>query len=135
VNPIIQTPVANPTAWTVQPSGIEPVPNGSYFAEFVSVEPFSNAEKGIENKVRFSWKVLGGPQAGRNITALCDVRFTPATHAGRLVTGMAGRPLQVGENVLTLVDTFVGKRFLAVVSPGPKGGKPSVQSAAATPEM
>jgi len=79
VNPIIQTPVANPTAWTVQPSGIEPVPNGSYFAEFVSVEPFSNAEKGIENKVRFSWKVLGGPQAGRNILpcAMSGSRLQP----------------------------------------------------------
>jgi len=119
----------------VQAGGIEPVPLGSYFTEFTSAEMFSMPEKDIENKIKWQWEVVSGPQKGKRISALTDARITPQTHAGRLLTGMAGRALAVGEDVNALIAGFMGKRFLCTHQGGPKGGKPSVQSVSPPPDM
>jgi len=122
-------------AMVVQAGGIEPVPLGSYFATFVSAEPFSMPEKGLENKIRWQWRVANGPHKDKIISALTDARVTPQTHAGRLLSGMAGRTLTPGEDVNALIASFVGKRFLSSIAPGPKGGRPSVQSVSPPPDM
>jgi len=119
----------------VQAGGIEPVPLGGYFAQFLRAEPFSMPEKEIENKLRWQWEVVSGSQQGKLISALTDARITSQTHAGRLLTGMAGRALTVGEDVNALIMSFMGKRYLCTHQNGPKGGKPSVQSVSPPPEM
>jgi hypothetical protein len=121
--------------WTVRASGIEPLPVGTYYAKFVGDEDFSHPEKGIEAKWKWTWEIASGPHKGKSATALTDQKLTPATHAGRLIGGMAGRPLQPGEDVQALVQGFVGKTWAITIQPGPKGGKPGVQSATPPPEM
>jgi len=142
VNPIPSSPTPTPTppppatsAWTVQASGIEPLPPQSYFAGFVGVEDFSNADKGITDKWKWTWRVESGVHKGKFATALTDRRLTPNTHAGRLIAGMAGRQLQPGEDVAALVKSFVGRVWCVTIAPGPKGGRPSVQNVSPPPEM
>lgn len=119
------TPVpvpANPSPWIVQASGADPVPVGSYLAVFRSADDFSNPEKGVLDKWKWTWEIQKGAHAGKTPTALTDKRLTVGTHAGRLIGGMAGRPLQPGEDVESLVKSFIGKMYLVSVQPGPKGG-------------
>lgn len=130
------TPVpSSPSPWTVQASGIEPLPVGTYYARFVGVADFDNVEKGIADKWRWTWEIASGSHKGKPATALTDRKLTAANHAGRLVTGMAGRPLQPGEDVQALVASFAGKTWAVTVQLGPKGGKAAVQSATPPPEM
>jgi len=119
----------------VQAGGIEPVPLGSYFAQFLRAEMFSMPEKDITDKIKWQWEVASGSMKGKLISALTDARVTPQTHAGRLLTGMAGRALAVGEDINALIMSFMGKRYLCSHQGGPKGGKPSVQSVSPPPEM
>lgn len=114
-------------------SNADPLPPASYFAVFETVTPFSNDK--VSDKLRWVWRVVSGPHAGRESTALTDVRVTVHNHAGRLVSGMAGRVLQSGEDVSELLATFIGKKYLVTVAPGPKGGKASVQNVTPLPEM
>ncbi len=122
-----------PNAFVVQAATAEPLPVNSYFATFKTVEPFSNAS--IVDRWRWSWEVVTGNHKGRLATALTDQRITALNHAGRLLSGMLGRPLQPGEDLSALIESFKGKKFLVVVANGPKGGKPSVQSVSQPPEM
>jgi len=124
----------NPNSFVVQASGVEPLPNGAYLAEFISVAQFTN-DKITEPRFKWAWKVATGPQSGREATALTDVKIICHTHAGRLIAGMSGHPLVVGDDVSSLIDGFKGKRFMVTISPGPKGGKPSVQTVSLPPDM
>lgn len=129
------TPV-NPFADVqVLASGAEPIPVGSYFTVFRGVEVFSNSK--VEGKLRFAWEIVTGPMKGKTATALTDMKLTPITHAGRLISGLVGRPLQPGEDasaLWTAVQSAIGKKFLVSVQPGPKGGKQSVQVVSTPPE-
>ena len=63
--------------------------------------------------------------------------LTPNTHAGRLISGLVGRPIVPGEDVNNLwaeMQQAVGKKWAVTVAPGPKGGKPSVQQVSLPPE-
>lgn len=139
MNPVPSSPIPTPTPppttspWTVQASGNEPLPVGSYFAGFLSVEDFSNDK--VADKWKWVWRIETGAHKGKLASALTDRKLTPGTHAGRLISGMAGRPLQPGENVLALIEGFKGKLWCIGIAPGPKGGKPSVQSVSPPPEM
>jgi hypothetical protein len=123
------------SAFVVQSASVEPLPVGSYFTMFKSVEPFSNASGTVKDKWRWAWEVVSGTHKGKMATALTDQKLTAMNHAGRLVSGMAGRGLQANEDVSALLASFVGKPFLVSVATGPKGGKPSVQSVSQPPEM
>ena len=130
------TPLPLPLpALVVQAGGLEPVPLGSYFATFLSAEPFSMPEKGIEGKIKWQWRVVSGPHKDKILSALTDARVTPQTHAGRLLSGMAARTLTPGEDANLLISSLMGKRFLCGQACGPKGGKPSVQSVSLPPDM
>ncbi len=126
------TPAAD--AWVVKPSGTEPLPVGPYQAGFLGVADYSNPDKGIADKWQWTWEVVTGPHKGKKATAMTDRRLTPATHPGRLLTGMLGRPLVAGEDLKAAVDGLAGQPSLIRVAPGPKGGRPSVQSADRPPE-
>lgn len=116
-----------PNPFVVRASGNEPLPNAAYLAEFVSVSAFAN-DKITEPRWRWVWRVSKGQYAGREATALTDAKITLQNHAGRLIAGMNGKPLATGDDVSGLIDSFKGRQFLVVVSGGPKGGKPSVQT-------
>ena len=119
--------------WVVKASGGEPLPPGVYTARFVAVEPFENLEKGITGKWKWTWEIASGPHKGTVGSALTDQSISPNTHSGRLVAGMAGRPIVCGDNVKALVDNAIGKTYMVRQAAGPKGGKPSVQSADVPP--
>lgn len=123
----------NVNSFIVQASASEPLPNGAYIGEFITVAPFSNDK--IKDRWKWSWRVLSGTHLGREATALTDTKITQHTHSGRLLTGMAGRNLVAGEDLTSLIAGLTGKRFLVTISPGPKGGKPSVQTVSLPPEM
>ena len=135
MNPNPSSPSPTPSPWTVQASGGEPLPVGTYYAKFLGVEDFSNPDKGVVDKWKWVWEIASGAHKGKPATALTDRKLTAANHAGRLITGMACRPLQPGEDVQALVTSFVGKTWAITVQPGPKGGKAAVQSATPPPEM
>lgn len=128
------TPAADP--WTVQASGGSLLPVGPYMAVFQGVAdyPLTKADGTTEMRWRWTWEVASGTHKGRTASALTDQRVTTATHPGRLLTGMLGRPLTPGESLRAAVDGAKGKPFLIRVAPGPKGGKESVQSADRPPE-
>ncbi|MCZ2344104.1 MAG: hypothetical protein LC104_20270 [Bacteroidales bacterium] len=134
-NPSSPNPI-NPFAGIeVKASGAEPLPVGPYVAVFRSLEPFSNDR--VSNKLRFVWEVATGNHKGKTASALCDPNLTPNSHAGRLIGGLVGRPLQPGEDVAALwtaVQAAVGRRFMVTVQSGPKNGKPSVQMVSLPPE-
>jgi len=126
--------VPNPNPFVWQASGVEPLPNGSYLCEFKGMAVFAN-EKVVDPRWRWVWRVTSGSQSGREATALTDCRLTAQTHAGRLVTGMAGRQMAPGEDVSALIESLKNKRYMVTVAIGPKGGKASVQTVSAPPEM
>ena len=109
------------------------MPPGVYTARFVSVEPFTNLEKGIDGKWKWQWEIGIGVHKVKIASALTDQSISPNTHSGRLVAGMAGKPISHGDNVKAMVDAAVGKTYMIRQSAGPKGGKPSVQSADVMP--
>lgn len=123
----IKNDVVDP--WVVKASGGEPLPVGVYTARFVKVEPFENLEKGILAKWKWQWEIASGVHKGKVASALTDQSISPHTHSGRLVAGMAGRQIVYGEALKALVEGFVGKTYMVRQAAGPKGGKPSVQSA------
>lgn len=115
--------------WVVKASGGEPLPVGLYTATFTKVEAFENAEKGIVAKWKWQWTIASGVHKGKIGSALTDQSISPHTHSGRLVAGMAGLAIAYGDNVKAMVDAFVGQTYMVRQAAGPKGGKPSVQSA------
>jgi hypothetical protein len=120
--------------WIVQaPKQITPVPVGFHTGAFAGVDDVKLQDGSL--KWRFSWEVKAGPEQGKVASALVNQGINPNTHAGRLIAGLLGRPIVVGENVKTAIDGCRGKTFLVSVQPGPKGGKPSVQSVGLPPQM
>ncbi len=125
------TEAANP--WIVQaPKQSAQVPIGFYTAAFNGVEEVKLQDGSL--KWRFAWEVKTGPEQGKQASALVDRSINPNTHAGRLIAGLLGRAIIVGENVQASVDACKGKTYLVSVQAGPKGGKPSAQSVGKPPE-
>lgn len=120
--------------WMVKASGNEPQPCGPYNAKFVKVEAFDKPESNVVNKWRWEWEISSGAHKGKIASALTDQVITTANHPGRLIAGMAGRPLVANEDLQELIGGFVGQSFMLRQAAGPKGGKPSVQSVDLPPE-
>jgi hypothetical protein len=122
---------ANP--WVVQaPKQSEPVPTGFYTGPFQGIE---DAEVNAETKWRFVWEVATGDHKGKKATALCDRAINKNTLPGRLISGLLGRDLVVGENIQAAIGGCVGQTYLVSVQAGPKGGKPGVKSVGLPPKM
>src|SRR5665213_3036181 len=84
-------------AWVVQaPKQIEQVPDGNHYADYNGI-----VDVLIENdpKWRFEWVVKTGAEKDKVASALCDPNINPNTLCGRLIAGLLGRPIVVGENV------------------------------------
>jgi hypothetical protein len=109
------------------------VPIGFYSAAYKGVEEVKLPDGSL--KWRFAWEVKAGPETGHVASALVDRSISPNTHAGRLIAGLLGRAIVVGENVQDAIDACKGKVYAVSVQQGPKGGKPSVQSVGQPPAM
>lgn len=119
--------------WVVEaPKAYEAIPNGAYMVEFKGVEFL---ELNGDPKVRLSWEVKSGPQAGKAATALADKSINKNKESGRLLSGLLGRDIVIGENVMEALDACVGKTYMIVFGPGQKGGKPAVRSCSNIPAM
>jgi hypothetical protein len=130
----------NTNPWVVQQAGGQPpLPRGNYFADFAGAEIVQIPERqGSDvkvNRIRFTWKVTTGTEAGKMASTLTEPDIRPTTKAGRLISGMIGRNVVPGEDVQALVMSQKGKTFLVGVGPGPKGGKDSVQTVGPKPQM
>jgi hypothetical protein len=129
--------------WVVQAPKpkYEELPVGMYASEFAKVEEVVMDTKFITKagddgkRWRWSWCVATGQHTGKCASALTDKNLNPNSQAGRLIRGLLGRDLQVGENVKASIDACVGKRYLVQVAPGLRGGKPAVRSVNVPPEM
>ena len=120
--------------WVVQaPKQFKDQPIGFHLADYQGVE-----EKPLQQgeiKWRFSLKVKSGEHAGNIISALTDRDINSNTLPGRLISGLLGRELKVGENVKAALDSCIGKTYMVNVAAGPKGGKPGVKSIGKPPAM
>ncbi|MFO0852267.1 MAG: hypothetical protein U0871_27440 [Gemmataceae bacterium] len=129
----------NPNPWVVQQGGGQaPLPRGMYIAEFVNAElvkvPERQGSTVLMDRIRWTWKVATGTHAGKLATPITDPSIKPTNKAGRFISGMAGRDIQMNENVLPLIESFKGKRYAITVAPGPQGGKEGVQAVGPIPE-
>lgn len=127
--------MAEVNPWIVKaPKQMEQVPCAMYSVAFKGCEDFVMPRDGAK-KWRFSWEVRTGEQAGKLATALTDQDISAKTLPGRLIAGLLGRPIVIGEDVQAAVAECVGKPYLVSVEPGPKGGKPGVKSCGKPPQM
>jgi hypothetical protein len=115
------------------PKQIEQVPVGTYSAKFAGVVEFK-LDTG-EDKLRWSWKVVGGEHAGKDASALTGRTINERTHAGHLISGLLGRKPAQGEDVKQAIDACKDKCYLIGVLVGPKGGKPAVRMVGPMPSM
>ena len=132
LNPQTINPFAN---MQIKASAFDPLPKGIYSADFGGVEPFSNDK--VTDKLKWKWTIKTGVHNGREATAMTGQDLTPNTHTGRLLSGVIGRELVPGEDMLKiwdLVTCAIGKRYMVDFRPGPKNGKASVQSVSLQPE-
>jgi hypothetical protein len=120
--------------WVVQaPKQTEQVPDGAYVGPFKGVEEVNLPDGSF--KWRFPWEVQTGAHKGKIASALTDRSINPNTLPGRLISGLLGRAIVAGENVKDAVNACVGKTFMVVVQPGPKGGKSGVKSVSQPPAL
>jgi hypothetical protein len=96
------------TRFVVKPAGPPP---GSYRARFVGVEQTNHIEFGPG--LRFVFEILSGPHAGLRASRVTPAAPTLTNAAGRMLSGLAGRPLRADEAVDA--DAFVGREYLLTV--------------------
>lgn len=97
-------------------SGSCDVPPGMYRAPFVRYEetaPHPEFGRGV----KFAFKIDGGEEA----TRICSIEKPPTARnsLGRILSGLLGRPLEVGERLN--VDACIGKQYLIQVEAAPGG--------------
>ena len=103
---------------TILPGG---VPVGIYQARFLSVEPTpADSAKGYGPGLRWTWEILSGPQAGQKASRTTTATPSQKNAAGKIISGLLGRPLQTGENVD--IGSLIGRPYLIVVAEGQSGG-------------
>ena len=74
------------------------IPAGSYRAEFVGAEEYSeNAEK-YGPGVLLRWQVTDGPEAGNETSRICSAKMTPRTALGKFAVALKGGPIAPGES-------------------------------------
>ncbi|MBX9654743.1 hypothetical protein K2Y11_14095 [bacterium] len=96
------------------------VPAGAYTARFVSVEPTpADPQKGYGPGLKWTWEVIAGAQAGQKTSRTTTATPSPKNAAGKIISGLLGRPLQTGENIDT--GGLIGRPYLIVVAEGQTG--------------
>jgi hypothetical protein len=97
------------------------VPAGSYTGTFSGIEPApEDKERGYAAGTRWKFTISTGPYAGRMIGRITRDTPNPNNVGGKILAGLVGRPLKEGEPID--VSAFIGKPYMLVYGPGPKGG-------------
>ena len=125
----------NNNPWIVQaPSkGYEALPVGAYVGKFTGT--VEHPLQGGELRWKWRWEVTAGEHKGKEANCLTECKVNELIKSGRLIAGMLGRPLVVGEDPKAALDACMGQTYMVSVAPGPKGGKPCVQMVAQMPTM
>lgn len=100
-------------------------PVGNYRATFEGVEKTTHEEFG--EGLRWSWKVIDGPQAGVIATRTTSPKPTTGNAAGKLIAAMTGVTLAGGQKAS--VRDCVGKVFLISVQATKSGTGTRVETA------
>jgi hypothetical protein len=74
----------------------EPLPPGLYVGKLLDIESRESANGEYR---RWSWEVLEGPDAGRNVYANTSTNFGPQAKARQWVENILDRELEAGEQV------------------------------------
>jgi hypothetical protein len=93
------------------------VPEGTYLAKFVAMEPTTNS---YGEGVKWRWEIVGGAQAGQYASCTTSPNPSARNSCGRIVSGMLGKSLNTGDE--HDLAGLVGKTFLIVVRKGVTGG-------------
>lgn len=97
------------------------VPPGTYTGTFAGVENVpANPEKGFGPGVRFKFTIVAGLFEGQTTCRVTGTSATQKNSCGRILSGLLGRALRDGE--LIEVDSFIGRKYMLVVAPGPGSG-------------
>lgn len=100
-------------------------PAGNYRAEFIGVEKTTHEEYG--EGLRWSWKVIDGPQAGVIATRTTSPKPTTGNAAGRLISAMTNATLAGGQKAS--IRDCIGKVFLIQVAVTKSGTGTRVETA------
>jgi len=96
------------------------VPAGSYFAEFVGAEPYTeNAEKYGEG-VALRFRILGGEHDGAEASRICSARLTPKSVLGKFAVALKGSTIAAGERFS--FDAHKGVQGNLLAEPTESGG-------------
>jgi hypothetical protein len=87
-----------------------PLPPGLYVGRLLDIE--SRESENGEYR-RWSWEILEGPEAGRQVYANTSSNFGPQAKARQWVENVLGRSLEAGEQIGT-EDLVGGKHHLMV---------------------
>jgi hypothetical protein len=97
------------------------IPQGTYHVKFEGLEPVAeNKEKGYGAGVRWKFVVISGALAGQKTSRVTTTTPTEKNGAGKMLAGLLGRALAVGEQVD--VETYIGKPYIALVEAAQGGG-------------
>jgi hypothetical protein len=102
------------------------LPAGRYVARFVGTEerdPIQDSKYGNDNAPRMAWvfEVVEGPKAGERFAQETGVKATPKSGCARVILGLAGGTVNVGQRVDT--DQFVGRTYAVKIGPNPNSDK------------
>ena len=113
-------------------AGAESPPAGMYKGDFDRVETREKNEHG--ESVRFIWIISEGELQGREASRIVGIDRPPSSKngLGRLLGGLAGRSLEVGEKISP--DSFVGRPYLLQVADAPGGNGTRVESCMGVPQ-
>jgi hypothetical protein len=91
------------------------VPIGNYVGKFMGLETVpENPERKFGPGVRWRFAIDTGPHEGQVVSRITGTTPSVKNGCGKMLSGLLGRPLQVGEQVDP--DAYVGKRFMIVVA-------------------
>jgi hypothetical protein len=109
----------------------EKIPAGVYKATFKGIFPLRNDEVRYDADGRpmppaCEWRleIVSGPLRGRHATRITSKEPTRGNACGKLLTGLLGRPLEVGESADPAA--YIGKAYTIVVGVGNNPDKTQV---------
>jgi hypothetical protein len=89
------------------------VPPGSYTAEFVRAEEYTNNANDYGPAVLLVWKILNGEHADEETTRIVSPKLNAKTNLFKFVTALNGGPVEPGQQVD--LESFYGTKGMVIV--------------------
>jgi hypothetical protein len=98
------------------------VPEGNYYAEWISVEDYQDTEKRYGPGIKWSWRIIQGQgeHSGKTLSRITQAKPTPSNACGKMIVALLGRTPKEGEAVD--LSHLVGKKYLCKVAKTQNGG-------------